>query len=80
MVEIREKHPFDGPVVLRVEGSDRTLGERIARQIYVRKVSGNGTQAHGDAVADGKKSGRRTARPKSGRSSGGERNMEEQPR
>jgi DtxR family Mn-dependent transcriptional regulator len=80
MVEIREKHPFDGPVVLRVEGSDRTLGERIARQIYVRKVSGNGSQDHGDAVADGKKGGRRTARPKSGRSSGGEQNMEEQPR
>lgn len=35
-VEVKEKHPFDGPVVLRVDGEDRTLGERIARQIYVR--------------------------------------------
>jgi DtxR family Mn-dependent transcriptional regulator len=35
-VEVREKHPFDGPVVLRVDGHDRTLGERIARRIYVR--------------------------------------------
>jgi DtxR family Mn-dependent transcriptional regulator len=42
LVEIREKHPFDGPVVLRIDGNDRTLGERIARQIYVRKLSGNG--------------------------------------
>ena len=31
----REKHPFDGPLVLRVDGHDRTLGERVARQIYV---------------------------------------------
>lgn len=36
-IEVREKHPFDGPLVLRVEGEDRTLGERIARHIYVRK-------------------------------------------
>ena len=37
-VEVREKHPFDGPIVLRVDGRDRTLGERVARQIFVRKV------------------------------------------
>ncbi len=36
-VEVREKHPFGGPLVLHVEGMDRTVGERIARQIYVRK-------------------------------------------
>ncbi len=36
-VEVREKHPFGGPLVLRVEGKERTVGERIARQIYVRK-------------------------------------------
>jgi DtxR family Mn-dependent transcriptional regulator len=53
MVEVREKHPFDGPVVLRVEGNDRTLGERIARQIFVRKLPTNG-----------KKGGRAAARPK----------------
>jgi len=39
LVEVREKHPFDGPVVLRVAGKDRTLGERIARQIFVRKTT-----------------------------------------
>jgi DtxR family transcriptional regulator, Mn-dependent transcriptional regulator len=35
-VVIREKHPFDGPVVLRVADRDRTLGERLARHIYIR--------------------------------------------
>ncbi len=35
-VEVREKHPFDGPLVVSVDGSDRTLGEKVARQILVR--------------------------------------------
>ncbi|MDQ3106269.1 MAG: metal-dependent transcriptional regulator, partial [Actinomycetota bacterium] len=37
-VEVKEKHPFDGPLVLHVGGQDRTVGEKIARQIYVRKT------------------------------------------
>ena len=37
-VEVREKHPFDGPLVLRVEGKDRTVGEKVARQIFVRNL------------------------------------------
>ena len=36
-VRVREKHPFDGPLVLDVDGKDRTVGEKVARQIYVRK-------------------------------------------
>ncbi|HEX2050222.1 MAG TPA: metal-dependent transcriptional regulator [Actinomycetota bacterium] len=36
-VEVREKHPFDGPLVLRVGGRDRTVGEKVANQIFVRK-------------------------------------------
>jgi len=36
-VEVREKHPFDGPLVLRVEGKDRTVGQRVATHIYVKK-------------------------------------------
>lgn len=36
-IEVIEKHPFDGPVVLRVGGKDRTIGEKIANQIYVQK-------------------------------------------
>lgn len=36
-VAVREKHPFDGPIVVRVEGQDRTVSEKVASQIYVRK-------------------------------------------
>ncbi len=35
-VEVREKHPFDGPLVLLVDGADRTVSHRIAQQIFVR--------------------------------------------
>jgi DtxR family Mn-dependent transcriptional regulator len=38
-VEVREKHPFDGPLVLRVAGKDRTVGEKVASQIYVRQLT-----------------------------------------
>lgn len=38
-VEIQEKHPFEGPLVLQVNGQIRTIGERVAQQIYVRKES-----------------------------------------
>jgi DtxR family Mn-dependent transcriptional regulator len=37
-VEVREKHPFDGPLVLRVDGHDRTLGASVANQVYVTPV------------------------------------------
>jgi DtxR family Mn-dependent transcriptional regulator len=37
-VEVVEKHPFDGPVVVRVDGQERTVGDRVARQIYVKKA------------------------------------------
>ena len=36
-LEVRERHPFDGPIVVRVDGIDRVLGEKVAHQIYVRK-------------------------------------------
>ena len=36
-VEVKEKHPFDGPLVLRVAGKDRTLGATVANQVYVQK-------------------------------------------
>jgi DtxR family Mn-dependent transcriptional regulator len=35
-VEVKEKHPFDGPMVLRVDGKERTVGEKVANQIYVK--------------------------------------------
>jgi len=34
-VEVREKHPFDGPLVLVVAGENRTISQRVAQQIYV---------------------------------------------
>ena len=37
LVEVKEKHPFDGPLVLRVDGKDRTLGATVANQVYVQK-------------------------------------------
>ena len=43
VVEVREKHPFDGPLVLRVGGQDRTISQRVAQQIYVRLTPPPGT-------------------------------------
>jgi DtxR family Mn-dependent transcriptional regulator len=45
-VEILEKHPFDGPIVVSVDGQDRTLGEKVARQIRVRTASREATNNH----------------------------------
>ncbi|MGI8776124.1 MAG: metal-dependent transcriptional regulator, partial [Acidimicrobiales bacterium] len=39
VVEVREKHPFDGPMVVRVDHADRTVGDRVARQIFVKSQS-----------------------------------------
>ena len=36
-VEVVEKQPFDGPLVVLVDGQERTVGDRVARQIYVKK-------------------------------------------
>lgn len=41
-VEVREKHPFDGPIVVTVDGQDRTLGEKVARLILVTDGRTNG--------------------------------------
>ncbi|MGH9101995.1 MAG: metal-dependent transcriptional regulator [Acidimicrobiales bacterium] len=35
-IEVREKHPFDGPLVVCVDGHDRTIGQRVARQVFVK--------------------------------------------
>ncbi len=41
-VEIKEKHPFDGPLVLSVDGpegkTDRTLGATVANQVFVQRA------------------------------------------
>jgi DtxR family Mn-dependent transcriptional regulator len=36
-VEVREKHPFDGPLVLSVAGKERTVSQKVANHIYVRQ-------------------------------------------
>lgn len=47
-VEVKEKHPFDGPLVLRVAGQDRTLSERVAQQIFVTKSQNGAPETAGD--------------------------------
>ena len=42
-IEVREKHPFDGPLVLVVAGLDRTISHRVAQQIYVHPSPPAGT-------------------------------------
>jgi DtxR family transcriptional regulator, Mn-dependent transcriptional regulator len=37
-VEVKEKHPFDGPLVLVVDGVDRTLGSTVAHQVFVQRA------------------------------------------
>lgn len=41
VVTVREQHPFDGPVVVTVEGTERVVGHKLAREIYIanRKVN-----------------------------------------
>ena len=36
-IEVKEKHPFDGPLVLRVDGHERTIGSTVAHQVFVQK-------------------------------------------
>ncbi|MGE3619977.1 MAG: metal-dependent transcriptional regulator [Acidimicrobiia bacterium] len=57
-VQVLEKHPFDGPIVVSVGGQDRTLGERVARQIYVTRPG------RGDADGSTHSSPGRTVAPK----------------
>ena len=39
-VEVRDKEPFDGPVLVRVDGQDRALGRPVATQVFVRALDG----------------------------------------
>jgi len=49
-VDVVDKHPFDGPIVLRVDGIERTVSQRLAEQIYVRKLDPNADLASRDAA------------------------------
>ena len=37
IVEVKEKHRSDGPIVVVVDGHDRTLSAQVANQVFVRK-------------------------------------------
>lgn len=37
-VEVVSKQPFDGPLELKVDGTTQVLGEKLARQIFVKTV------------------------------------------
>jgi DtxR family transcriptional regulator, Mn-dependent transcriptional regulator len=37
-VAVVEKHPFDGPLVVEIDGKTRTIGQRVARQVYVTRT------------------------------------------
>ncbi|HEX9855593.1 MAG TPA: metal-dependent transcriptional regulator [Acidimicrobiia bacterium] len=39
-VEVIEKHPFDGPVVIAIDGAPRTIGNNLAREIYMLAATG----------------------------------------
>jgi DtxR family Mn-dependent transcriptional regulator len=61
-IELREKQPFHGPVVLRVEGIDRTVGEQLAERIRVIAKSKKSETRSADRVPVGEPpSGRLTA-------------------
>lgn len=40
VVTVRELHPFEGPVVVTVDGVERIVGNKLARQIYASARSG----------------------------------------
>lgn len=37
VVEVIDKQPFDGPLVLSLDGQQKTIGEKVARNIYVTR-------------------------------------------
>ena len=50
-VEVKEKQAFDGPLVLRVDGRDRTLGSTVANQVFVQKSPVSGSPARKEPTA-----------------------------
>jgi DtxR family transcriptional regulator, Mn-dependent transcriptional regulator len=84
-IEVREKHPFDGPLVLSVDGQDRTVSQRVAQQIYVQKKR-NGQRPRMAAQddnetlegADGGPSGVPSAHDRRARTARSESNRKEQ--
>jgi len=52
-VEVVDKQPFGGPLVVRVAGAERAIGERAGRQVRVRTLA-PGPQHLDGATADGR--------------------------
>lgn len=52
-VVVEEKLPFDGPVLVRVAGVTRTLGDRLARQIFVLGIDAEAPEGAESAGAVG---------------------------
>ncbi len=50
-VAVVEKHPFDGPLVVRIDGQTRTIGQRVARQVYVTRTLHTDAASNGEPVA-----------------------------
>lgn len=50
-VEVIDKQPFGGPVVVRVAEVERALGERAGRQVRVRMLSPGPQYLLGAALA-----------------------------
>jgi DtxR family transcriptional regulator, Mn-dependent transcriptional regulator len=50
-VEVKEKQAFDGPLVLLVDGLDRTLGSTVANQVFVQKSPSNGSPHNKEPTA-----------------------------
>ncbi len=50
-VAVVEKHPFDGPLVVRIDGQTRTIGQRVARQVYVTRTLRTDAASNGEPVA-----------------------------
>jgi FeoA domain len=62
-VTVIEKHPFDGPLVVEIDGQTRTIGERVARQVFVtRRLSADeGRRVNGARQADTRQADAHTA-------------------
>jgi DtxR family Mn-dependent transcriptional regulator len=52
-VAVIEKHPFDGPLVVEIDGQTRTIGERVARQVYVTRTLDASTRPGGNGAHAG---------------------------
>jgi DtxR family Mn-dependent transcriptional regulator len=42
-IELKEKAPFNGPLMLLIENEEQTIGHDVAKNIFVAKIKGHGT-------------------------------------